>query len=59
VDDLLVISESPKKILQGINQVYRMKEGSIAIPELYLGAQIKQFRFSDRPNEISWSMSAE
>jgi hypothetical protein len=59
VDDLLVISESPKRILQGINQVYRMKEGSITIPELYLCAQIKQLRFPDLPNEISWSMSAE
>jgi hypothetical protein len=36
-----------------------MKEGSIAVPDLYLGAQIKQFRSPDRPNEVSWSMSAE
>jgi len=59
VDDLLVISHSPITILKGINEVYRMKEGSITVPELYLGAQIKQFKPSNQPGEVYWSMSAE
>lgn len=35
VDDLLVISHSPITILKGIDKVYRMKEGSISVPDLY------------------------
>jgi hypothetical protein len=58
-DNLLVISEKPDLIIKGISNCYRMKEGSVAKPELYLGAQIKEYRV---PNQIScpcWTMSAE
>ena len=59
IDNLFVISEKPDLIIKGISNCYRMKEGSVAKPELYLGAQIKEYRV---PNQIScpcWTMSAE
>jgi hypothetical protein len=59
VDDLLVLSEQPQQIMKGISQVYRMKDGSVIKPNIYLGAQIKEHRLPDNPGKIVWSMSAE
>jgi hypothetical protein len=42
VDDLLVLSKQPRKIMKGISQVYRIKDGSVIKPSVYLGAQIKE-----------------
>jgi hypothetical protein len=59
VDDLLVLSENPRLILNGISHIYRMKDGSIMKPTIYLGALIKEHRLLDNPAKIVWSMSAE
>jgi hypothetical protein len=59
VDDLLVISKHPNVIIQGISTCYRMKEGSVTKLELYLGAQIKEFRLSNQETSSCWSLSAE
>jgi hypothetical protein len=36
-----------------------MKEGSIAKPSIYLGAQVKEHRLPENPAKIVWSLSAE
>jgi hypothetical protein len=59
VDDLLIISEEPNLIIQGLGRCYRMKEGSVVKPELYLGAQIKEFCVPSQPSSPCWSISAE
>jgi hypothetical protein len=59
VDDLLVLSEQPNVIMQGVGQAYRLKEGSVARPTTYLGAQIKEHRLADNPSKVVWSISAE
>ena len=59
VDDLLVISERPNLIIKGIGTCYRMKEGSVTKPAMYLGAQIKEYGVSDQAPQSCWSMSAE
>jgi hypothetical protein len=59
VDDLLIISEEPNLIIQGIGECYRMIEGSIVKPELYLGAQIKESRVPNQSSSPCWSISAE
>jgi hypothetical protein len=59
VDDLLVLSEKPDLIMKGISQIYRMKEGSIAKPTMYLGAQVKEHKLPDNVGKSVWSMSAE
>jgi hypothetical protein len=43
VDDLLVLSEDPGKIMAVISQCYRLKNDSIQKPKTYLGAEIKEF----------------
>jgi hypothetical protein len=45
--------------MTGISQVYHMKDGSIAKPNVYLGVQIKEHRLPDNPAKVVWSMSAE
>jgi len=59
VDDLLVLSEKPNLIMQGVGQAYRLKEGSVTRPTTYLGAQIKEHRLPDNPSKVVWSISAE
>jgi len=58
VDNLLVISEHPNIVMKAINDQYRMKEGSIMKPELYLGAQIKEFP-APGSTRACWSISTE
>jgi hypothetical protein len=36
-----------------------MKEGSVAKPNMYLGAQVKEHRLPNNPGKLVWSMSAE
>ena len=38
VDDLLCIDESPRKYMDMIEQSFKIKEGSIGPPRVYLGA---------------------
>jgi hypothetical protein len=38
---------------------YRLKDDSVSQPVTYLGAQIRQHRLPDNPNQPLWSMSAE
>jgi hypothetical protein len=59
VDDLLVLSEHPNRIIQGVGQSYCIKEGSVKRPTSYLGAQIKEHRLPENPSKVVWSMSAE
>lgn len=55
VDGLLVISEEPQKYLDMIRQKVRLKEGSIGMPETYLGTSICK-RTMD--GEMYWAFSA-
>lgn len=59
VDDILVLSEKPEIVMQGISKAYCLKEGSVGRPTAYLGAQIKEHRLPDNPTKVLWSMSAE
>jgi hypothetical protein len=59
VDDLLVLSETPQKIMTVISQCYRLKNDSIQKPKTYLGAEIKEYRHPHDPTRTMWSMSAD
>ncbi len=39
VDDLLVLSTDPLKIMTPLSKIYHLKEGSNGKPKLYLGMQ--------------------
>jgi hypothetical protein len=57
VDDILCISKDTKSIMDQIAQTYRLKEGSVQLPERYLGANIEKWTFQD--GRHLWSMSAK
>jgi hypothetical protein len=59
VDDLLVLSNEPHAIMKTISQQYRLKEGSLEKQKAYFGAEIKEFRHPDNPQNSMWSMSAD
>ena len=56
VDDILCISDDPKKSLLALTAVFKLKDDKIEPPEMYLGAQLNKM-FIDG-NEC-WTMSAE
>ena len=47
VDDILSLSHKTKECIAEITAHYRAKEGSIKLPETYLGANIKKFQLPD------------
>jgi hypothetical protein len=61
VDDLLVVSEHPKRIMEGLEAKYVLKAGSVGKPTTYLGAKVSKYRLehSDNPDKVWWSLSAE
>jgi hypothetical protein len=56
VDDILAISCEPAHIIQAIDDCYKMKEGSVGPPDIYLGAQI--YRHSLPDGSSAWGMSS-
>jgi hypothetical protein len=58
VDDILVVAEHPQCTMGCLAKLYRLKEGSVGKPTVYLGAQIMEHRFSDEPQFLSWAMSS-
>jgi hypothetical protein len=58
-DDLLVIAESPRDILNMLDQHYVLKPGSIGIPKTYLGAEVGQYSLPDQPDKPRWFMGSE
>jgi hypothetical protein len=61
VDDILVVSERPKRIMEGLEAKYVQKTGSVGEPMTYLGAKVSKYRLehSDNPDKVRWSLSAE
>ena len=43
VDDILCIHHDPKISMKQISNIYRMKDGSISTPKVYLGIHIKEW----------------
>ena len=58
VDDLLCIDEHPKKYMDMIEQDFKIKEGSVGPPRVYLGANC-QINPSRTDGVDCWGMSAE
>ena len=47
IDDILSLSHKTKECITEITAHYRAKEGSIKLPEIYLGVDIKKFQLPD------------
>lgn len=60
VDDILCGSELPQRIMDSISGSYKLKDGSVKPPDLYLGADIKQWYIpdSEEPDKVRWAMSS-
>jgi hypothetical protein len=61
VDDLLVVSEWPKRIMEGLEAKYVLKTGSVSELTTYLGAKVSKYQLehSDNPDKVRWSLLAE
>ena len=56
VDDCLAIHHNPRQALEELDKYFEMKKGSIAEPDIYLGAKLRTVRLD---NDVkAWSMSA-
>ena len=59
VDDILVLSHQPKLTMNALGALYCLKEGSVGIPDHYLGATVKQWRFPDDATKVRWGLCSE
>ena len=57
IDDILVLSNDTKPILDGIAAQFRLKADSLRAPDQYVGATIKIF--TDCEGSESWAMSSD
>jgi Reverse transcriptase (RNA-dependent DNA polymerase) len=42
-EDILVVSNDPKAVMNSLAKAYTLKEGSVALPTTYLGADVHQY----------------
>ena len=57
VDDVLVMSEEPEEIIEGIKAVFKLKGDKAELPSMYLGASLEKV---ETPNGTKcWSMSPD
>jgi hypothetical protein len=61
VDDILVVSERPKRIMEGLEAKSVLKAGSVGKPTTYLGAKVSKYRLehSGNPDKVWWSLLVE
>ena len=57
-DDILIVSEHPKRIMESIQSEYRVKPESIMEPKVYLGSDVGKYRFPDQPAKDYWYISS-
>jgi hypothetical protein len=60
-DDILVVSHDQQAVMSHLTKAYTLKEGSVAPPTTYLGADVQQQTFKDAtdPTTTRWSMSSD
>ena len=56
IDDALSISHDPASALWELDKYFKMKAGSIAKPDIYLGAKLRQVQLDNGVH--AWTMSA-
>jgi len=54
-DDLLCVSLDPRRHLEQIDTIFKLKEDSIQQPTLYLGATVTKHTFEEDPGKEYWS----
>lgn len=56
VDDLIFQGIDPKKFMDYLRQSYTLKDGSVKVPDTYLGADIEMYELTDGTK--AWSLSS-
>jgi hypothetical protein len=56
VDDILHLSHNPGHTMGTLAKLYELKEGSVGVPDRYLGANVGKFQLED--GSKAWYMSA-
>ena len=61
VDDIFVVSHVPQVIMDLLSKTYTLKEGSVKVPDLYIGARISKYYMqgSYDPGKVRWAMSSD
>ena len=57
VDDVMVISHTPSKTIEGIQKTFKLKGGKASAPDMYLGVSLE--KCANHNGTLSWSMSPE
>ena len=57
VDDMLIIAEDPRKIMESVRETYKVRDDTIKEPDQYLGADISKVHFDD--GSFAYTMSSE
>ena len=58
VDDVLVLSHDPAKVMKKISEQFEIKNNEYGSPEIYLGAGISKFTIPDTGEQV-WSMESK
>jgi hypothetical protein len=58
VDDILVVSHDPQKVMNYLEESYTLKAGSVGPPKDYLGAQVTKYSLAPNGREC-WAMSSD
>ena len=56
VDDVLQLHHDPDTFMNRLEEVYRLKDGSVGEPDRYLGDNIKKVQLYD--GSVAWSMTS-
>jgi hypothetical protein len=56
VNDILVASHDPEKVMDMLSEHYTLKKGSVKTPTEYLGSEIKTYRPDTLDSRVCWAM---
>ena len=56
VDDVMAIGDDPQVVLEKIDKYFGLKPGSLADPNMYLGAKVRPMTMNN--GQVCWAMSA-
>ena len=56
VDDVLHLHPDPETLMNRLAEVYRLNDGIVGEPDIYLGANIEKIQLDD--GSVAWSMTS-
>ena len=56
MDNILIFSRTPKRVMDEIGKLYELKPDSVREPDIYLGANIEKVQLPD--GRCEWAMTS-